>query len=185
MPYFGDQTKGFSGSGGGASTSSISPSVALFGLDLLNTTFGFFTGRENLRARTEGLRMQADLNARIAEINAKIAKERRDFAVARRKERTKAAVSRGRALFGKAGVATEGTPQQVLERIGVVGDLDALAIKFGGDIDIQNELIAASSARLSGRIASTAGRIGQAALQLKTVSSLIESASKTGLLEGK
>jgi len=186
MPFFGNQRQSFGGNTGGSSSSfSKTSNASIFGLQAISAIGSAYVDIQNIKARSEALRFSSELKAQVAEINARIARENRDRAVALKRKEIKRLTSTQRALFGKAGVQISESARQVIEETGLQGDMAALAIKFAGDVDVQNELISASTARLEGRQASAIARIGTASAILRGTSRIIKSASEAGLLEGK
>ena len=66
-------------------------------------------------------------------------------------------MSRQRALYGKSGVEIEGSPLLVMEDTAAQGEMDALAIRWGGDVAAARARSEANLMKMQGR---TAGRLG-------------------------
>ncbi len=99
----------------------------------------------------------AEFNARVAEREAAATKERSAFEEARSRRRTRSFLSTQRALFGASGVNLAGSPLRVLEETASEGELEALAIRFGGDIASTRALSQAAVSRFAGSQAERAG----------------------------
>jgi len=66
-------------------------------------------------------------------------------------------LSAQRALFGKYGVSMEGSPLLVMEDTAGKIEMDALAIRYGGDIESARLRSAANLSKMQGSAAQTAG----------------------------
>lgn len=89
--------------------------------------------------------------AAALEQQGEIARRQAQFAEARHRERSKSLLSRQRTAIAKAGVAIEGTPLEVMTKTAEDAELDALAIRYGGQT-------AQHAARIEARQVRTAGR---------------------------
>ena len=99
----------------------------------------------------------ADRNADIMEQNAIAEQNKSNYDAARHRESIQKLLSAQRALWGKSGVDMEGTPLLTLEDTAGQGELDALAIRYGGDIAAARQRSGASLSRMEGKNAQTAG----------------------------
>jgi hypothetical protein len=102
----------------------------------------------------------AKKNERIALDAAAAAKEKAAYEEAAHRERVRKLISSQRAAYGKSGVDTTGTPLLVLEDTAKQGELDALAIRYGGDVEEARRKSEASLYKLQGNTAKTSGYIG-------------------------
>lgn len=99
----------------------------------------------------------ADYNARLAEQNATIAtqqaaeKERQQRILARKQ------IGSARAAYGASGVTMEGSPLDVLEESAYNSELDALTLRYGGQIESMGLRNQAALERMQGKSAKTAG----------------------------
>lgn len=102
-------------------------------------------------------RSAANYNAQVAERNATVA--RQQAAVNEQAQRRDAyrALGRMRAGYGAAGVATEGTPLDVLENSAAEAELDALNIRYKGQLASMGYGEEANLQRSRGKSAMTAG----------------------------
>lgn len=101
-------------------------------------------------------RKAANQNADIAEQNAIAAQNKAAYDETRHREGVRKLLSAQRALYGKSGVDMEGSPLLVMEDTAGQGELDALAIRYGGDIAAARDRSAANLSRMQGGAAQTA-----------------------------
>jgi hypothetical protein len=73
----------------------------------------------------------AKYNAELAERNAKSAKKNAEYEARQKRKETARLLGRQRALYGKAGVAMEGSPLIVAQETAAEGEMDALMIERG------------------------------------------------------
>jgi len=102
-------------------------------------------------------RRAANQNADAQEQAAIAAQKKADFDAQRQRESVSKLLSAQRALWGKSGLTMEGTPLLTLEDTAGKGELDTLAIRFGGDLASARERSAANLSRMQGANAQTAG----------------------------
>ena len=102
-------------------------------------------------------RKAANTNADAQERAAEAAQQKANFDAQRQRESVSKLLSAQRALWGKSGLAMEGTPLLTLEDTAGQGELDTLAIRYGGDIGAARERSAANLSRMQGANAMTAG----------------------------
>lgn len=102
-------------------------------------------------------RRAANQNADIAEQNAIAARQKAAYDEQMHRERVKKILGSQRALYGKAGVEMTGSPLLVMEDTAEQGELDALAIRFGGEVSASQNRSQANLMRMQGRDAMTAG----------------------------
>lgn len=76
----------------------------------------------------------ADYNAKVADVEAENARNKAAYEEQAHRENLKRILSSQQALYGKAGVDMSGTPLLVMEETAKQGELDALAIRYGGDV---------------------------------------------------
>lgn len=99
----------------------------------------------------------ADTNARIMEAEAEQARTTAQYNADIHREKVRRALSAQRAMHGRTGLDTSGTPLLVLEDTAEQGELDALVIKYGGDIAAAGKRSGAYLQRMQGRTAETLG----------------------------
>lgn len=102
-------------------------------------------------------RRAANQNADAHEQAAIAARKKAEFEEQRHRLGVQKLISTQRSLWGKSGLAMEGTPLLTIEDTVVQGELDALAIRYGGDIAAAQARSAANLSRMRGADAQTAG----------------------------
>lgn len=98
-------------------------------------------------------------SAKVAEQNANAARDKAAYDEQTHRERVKKLLSTQRALYGSAGVTEQGTPLLVMENSAKEGEIDALAIRYEGEVEAQRFLSEASNLRKQGSRAQTSGFI--------------------------
>ncbi|MCD6376504.1 MAG: hypothetical protein J7L94_13310 [Caldisericaceae bacterium] len=88
---------------------------------------------------------QAQNNA--AEANAKAAERKAEYDEQIHRERVKQLLSKQRAMIGKSGLEMSGSPLLLMEDTAKQGELDALAIRYGGKINASRYRAQAQAAR--------------------------------------
>ena len=119
-------------------------------------------------------RRAANTNADIQEQNAAAARAKSNYDEQRHRESVQKMLSTQRALYGKSGVDMSGSPLLVMEDTAAQGELDALAIRYGGDVASAQQRSAANLSRMQASDYQTAG-------YLKAGSSLLSGASDTAI----
>lgn len=168
-----------------ASSFSLTPSLINFGAGIISTGLGILTNIENRKAANEArefdakLQMQsirntAELNALIAEQNIKIIEDQTKFAVAQKRRKSKALLSRQRALFSKAGVEISGTAADVIDQTAVLEEIDAQIIRLSGEQQISNERLQASFDRTRKKQKRFVSKVSTTASTLKGVKDILD-----------
>jgi len=103
----------------------------------------------------EQQRKAASRNADIQEADARAATQRAEYDADLHREDVRRLVSAQRAAYGKSGVTMEGSPLLTIEDTIEKGGLDALAIRYGGDIAAARSRSAANLSRMQGSAAKT------------------------------
>ncbi|OQB51810.1 MAG: hypothetical protein BWX99_02707 [Deltaproteobacteria bacterium ADurb.Bin151] len=103
---------------------------------------------------------QADYNAAVAEEDAKAAKAKAEYDEKAHRENVRKILATQRALYGKSGLSMEGSPLLVMEDTEKQGELDALAIRYGGDVASARSRSEANLARMTGRNNAYAAKAG-------------------------
>lgn len=101
----------------------------------------------------------AQFNAEVSEQEGVAAVKKAEFDETAHRERVRRALSRQRALVGASGVATSGSALLGLEESAKQGELDALAIRFGGTVAKGRAGSAAAVERAQGKAARQAGTL--------------------------
>lgn len=114
----------------------------------------------------------ADYNAAVSEQAARAAKDKASYEEDIHRERVRKLISSQRALYGKSGVDMSGSPLLTLEDTAGQGELDALAIRYGGNVSAAQNRSAATLSRMQGSAARTSSYI-------QAGSSLLTGASST------
>ena len=115
-------------------------------------------------------RRSANISADIAADDARAAQMKARFEEDAHRQRVKKIISSQRALYGASGVSMEGSPLLVMEDTAAQGELDALAIRYGGEIESARKRSESSLLKMRARDIQTAGYIS-------TGSSLLSGAS--------
>lgn len=120
----------------------------------------------------------AEFNAQVAERNAVAAQNKAKYDEGIHRDRVKALLSKQRAIIGKSGLQLEGSPLLALLDTTEQGELDALAIRHGGDVQAARYRSSATASRMQG----SAARTGS---YLKAGSTLLSGAASAGLASSK
>jgi len=102
----------------------------------------------------------ADYNADVAENAALAAKDKAQYDEDKHRATVRQIISSQKALYGKSGVDMTGSPLLTLEDTAGQGELDALAIRHGGDVEAARQRSSAALSRMQGRSALVSGFIG-------------------------
>ena len=100
-------------------------------------------------------RKAASYSADVAEQAARAARERAAYDEEMHRERIRKTLSTIRSLYGKSGVDMVGTPLLALEETAAQGEMDALAIRYGGDVAAAQKRSEAALYKMQGRTAQT------------------------------
>ena len=117
---------------------------------------GVYSADQQRRAGNQ----QADYNAAVAEEDAKAAKAKAEYDEKAHRENVRKILATQRALYGKSGLSMEGSPLLVMEDTEKQGELDALAIRYGGDVASARSRSEANLARMTGRNNAYAAKAG-------------------------
>jgi len=119
----------------------------------------------------EQSRKAASQNADIQEQAAANAEAKAKYDEERHRKSVDKLLSAQRALYGKSGLDMSGSPLLVMEDTAAQGELDALAIRYGGSVAAAQQRSAANLSRMEGSAAQTSS-------YFKAGSSLLTGASK-------
>lgn len=100
--------------------------------------------------QADAAKRQGEQQAAAAEANAAAARAAAGLEEYKHRYRLGYMLGEQQAKFGKAGVVNEGTPLAVMEETAYQSELDAMAIKFGGDVAVQRNLAQAQAYRSAG-----------------------------------
>lgn len=117
-------------------------------------------------------------NAQVAENNAAQAQQAAAFNEAQQRTRSARVLGAERAAQGASGVTVEGSPLEVLAQTAQESELDALSIRYGGDVAAARARSEATLARFQGGQAVTSSYFSAGA-------SLLGGASKFGQIYGR
>ena len=101
----------------------------------------------------EQQRRAASYSADVAEQAARAAQEKAAYDEEMHRERIRKTLSTMRSLYGKSGVDMTGTPLLALEESAAQGEMDALAIRYGGDVAAARQRSEAALLRMQGKTA--------------------------------
>ena len=105
-------------------------------------------------------RRASNYNADVMDQEAFAAKDKAKAEEDAHRESVKRILSTQRALFAKSGVDMSGSPLLVMEDTARQGELDALTIRYGGDVAAARARSQANLMRMQGADKMTAGYIG-------------------------
>ena len=100
-------------------------------------------------------------NQRVAEADAEAAGQKAAYDADLHRSRVRKLLSSQRALYGKSGVDLAGSPLLAIEDTAGQGELDALAIRYGGSVDAARSKSQGQLAAIQGRTGAVVG-LGQA-----------------------
>jgi hypothetical protein len=95
--------------------------------------------------------------AAVQERNAQIAKQNADYDAQRQSSRLRRAIGSQRAAVLASGIQMEGTALELQQDTVQQGEMDRLAILYGGEINYQSARSEAELARMQGKAAGQAG----------------------------
>lgn len=101
-----------------------------------------------------------EYNAKLAEQSAEQAKVKAAYDEAAHRENVAKFISSQRAEYGKSGVEMSGSPLLVIKDTIAKSELDALAIRYGGEIEARQLRSKGAGLRAEGQTARTAGYLG-------------------------
>lgn len=140
--------------------------------DLLKA-FGQF---ETAKAQEEAYQFNADMAERnAAQTRLAAAQEERLSRIQARKQ-----IGSMKSAYGASGVNLEGSPVDVLAESIAMAELDALNIRYGGEMKARGLEFDAASSRYAGAQARISGRIGAAASLMEAGQKSAEKMSKLG-----
>ena len=132
---------------------------------------GVVVGSVGAVVSADASRKAANYNADVAEANAVAIKNQNEANEKAHREQIKKILSTQRALYGRSGVTMEGSPLLVQMDTVEQGELDALAIRYGGDVAAAKERSMANLYKMQGQQASTMGAINAGTTLLSGASS--------------
>lgn len=114
----------------------------------------------------------ANYNAAVAERDAQAAIDKAAYDEEIHREEVKSLLSKQRAAIGASGVDFKGSPLLVLLDTVEKGELDALAIRYGGQIEAERHMSSAAISRAQGSQAKTSSLLGAGTSLLSGISNL-------------
>ena len=128
--------------------------IAAIGGSTLLSAFGQYQAGEAYEAT-------GDYNARVLEQYAVAARQSAAFEEARQRREARRLKAAQRAGYAKAGVViTEGSPLTVLTETAAEAELDALAIRYAGEVQARGYEAEAAISRWEGKQQKRAARLG-------------------------
>lgn len=119
-------------------------------------------------------------NARIADENARAIEDKAAYDEEMHRDRVKKLLKSQQALYGASGVDMAGSPMMVQADTAEQGEMDALAIRQGGNVAAAQQRSQANLMRMYGRNYASAGRSKAVGTLLSTGASAAGSYYKTG-----
>ena len=98
-----------------------------------------------------------EYNAKVQEQNAKVAQDKAAYEAERQAQRIRRLNATQRAAYAASGVQLSGTALDLMEDSTTQGEMDRLAILYGGDVEAANMRSEATLSRFQGKSAAAAG----------------------------
>jgi hypothetical protein len=98
-----------------------------------------------------------DYNAQVEERNAQIARDQAAYDASQQEKKTRQVIAAQRVAYSAGGFTMAGTALDTLRQSATEGEMDRMAILYGGDVESANRKSAATLARYQGKAAKTAG----------------------------
>jgi type IV secretory pathway VirJ component len=114
----------------------------------------------------------ADYNADVAAQNAQMAEDKAAYDAKMHNREVRRVLANQRSLYGKSGLSEEGSPLLVMEDSLKQGAMDALAIRYGGDVEASKQRSQANLFRMQGKNIMTSGAINAGTTLLSGASKL-------------
>jgi len=127
---------------------------------------GQYEAGKAAEARAKSEAAMAEYEAKLREREATEAQEAAAYEEKKLRKGGERLKARQRMLYGKAGVAPEGSPFEVMEETAFELEMEALNIRQGGTVGYQRYTTGAALSRLSGRSALLRGRAARRASNL-------------------
>jgi len=137
---------------------------------------GLLSAYSQIQAGEAAAKM-GEYNARLLEYQAGVSRETAAYEEKRLRRGAERFKGKQRALYAKAGVTFEGSPLLVLADTAAEAEMDALAIRYGGETRARGYEMEAISSRWQGKMAKLTGRIG-------AVSTILSTGGQMGYLYG-
>ncbi|PKN37682.1 MAG: hypothetical protein CVU62_08125 [Deltaproteobacteria bacterium HGW-Deltaproteobacteria-2] len=103
----------------------------------------------------------SNYNAAVANQNAEAIEDKAAYDAKMHNQEVRKMLATQRSLYGKSGVSSEeGSPLLVMNDTVKQGAMDALAIRYGGDVEAAKQRSAANLYKMEGKNIKTAGAIG-------------------------
>jgi len=99
-------------------------------------------------------------NAAVSDRDATAAEQSAEYEAGLKRKETERLLGRQRALYGKSGIAFEGSPLLVMEETAAQGELDALMIERSGTLYGERYRSEGELSRMKGKSAGRAGYYG-------------------------
>jgi hypothetical protein len=149
------------------------PAVAIIAV-VLSVASGVYSAVQQNKAG-KAAEDAEEYNASIADQNARAIQDKAAYDEEMHRERVKKLLKSQRALYGGSGVDMEGSPLMVQADTTEQGEMDALAIRQGGNVQAAQQRSQANLMRMYGRNAASAGRAQATGTLLSTGASAVGS----------
>lgn len=106
---------------------------------------------------TQSARSEADTEAKVAGVNADLASSQAGQAEDAQRRQNREVLARQRAAVGESGFTSGGSFQKVEEQSAVEAELDALNIRYGGQLRRQGSLVQRDTAKARGKAITRSG----------------------------
>jgi hypothetical protein len=133
----------------------VEVAIALMIVGTAVTAYGQYQAGQDKKAAL-------DYNAQIEERNAQVRLEKAEYDANQKDKRTRAVIASQRVAFAAGGFTVAGTPLDTLRDTATQGEMDRMAIMYGGEMDAENSRNQATLNRMEGKAASKAGKFAAA-----------------------
>jgi hypothetical protein len=130
-------------------------------------------------AQAQGQAQQnaANYNARMKEIEAGITREQTNAREEQQRRQARQVMGRQRAAVAQAGIGWGGSALDIMEESATFAELDALTIRYEGDLKAKGLLAEAEYDRYSGAVAAAMGKAAKKASYVSAAASLLSGAA--------
>jgi hypothetical protein len=119
----------------------------------------------------------ANYNARMKEIEAGITREQSNAREEQQRRQARQLLGRQRAAVAQAGIGWGGSALDIMEESATLAELDALTIRYEGDLKARGLLAEAEFDKYSGQVAMAQGKAAKTASYISAAASLLSGAA--------
>ncbi len=119
----------------------------------------------------------ANYNARMKEIEAGITREQSNAREEQQRRQARQLLGRQRAAVAQAGIGWGGSALDIMEQSATLAELDALTIRYEGDLKARGLLAEAEFDKYAGQVAMASGKAAKKASYISAAASLLQGAA--------